>query len=214
MCRKQDIGLEKQKLALKTRLLRLTAPALAAAGLLGMSAPSVAVTASYNNDYRACAGRLVSVGVTAEAAAEGCATALRPRDLSACVLDISKNTQITAADALLGCRRARQPRDLGTCVVAVSKNTEGSVNPDVLNYCVRSLLPVRFAQCVVGLRSEIKELPPIQALDTCIDGSDRISGFTPPSRLPNQQGTQFSPTFETQPLPANPPQPQQTNPSQ
>lgn len=206
MCRKQDIGLEKQKLALKTRLLGLIAPALAAAGLLGMSAPSVAVTASYNNDFRACAGRLVSVGVTPEAAAEGCATALRPRDLSACVVDISKNTQITADDALLGCRRSRQPRDLGSCVVAVSKNTEGTVNPDVLNYCGRSLLPVRFAQCVVGLRSEIKQLPPIQALDTCIDGSDRISGFVPPSRLLNQQGTQFNPTFETQPLPTNPSQ--------
>lgn len=213
MCRKQVFGLEEQKLALKTRLMRLTAPILAAAGLVGMSAPSAAVTASYNNDYRACAGRLVSVGVTAQAAAEGCATALRPRDLSACVLDISKNTQITAADALVGCRRARQPKELGTCVVAVSKNTEGAVNPDVLNYCGRSLLPVRFAQCVVGLRSEI-ELPPIQALDTCIDGSDRISGFVPPSNLLNQPGTQFSPTFETQPLPTNPSQPQQTNPNQ
>ncbi|BAT56029.1 hypothetical protein NOS3756_50280 [Nostoc sp. NIES-3756] len=205
MCRKKVFGLEKQKLALKTRLMRLTAPALATAGLLGISVPSVAVTASYNNDYRACAGRLVSVGVAAQAAAEGCATALRPRDLSACVLEISRNTQITAADALSGCRRARQPRDLATCAVAVSKNTEGSINPDVLNYCGRSLLPVQFAQCVVGLRSEIKELPPIQALDTCIDGSDRISGYTPPSSVPSQQGgTQFSPTYETQPLPASP----------
>ncbi|MEJ1934045.1 hypothetical protein WDZ92_27930 [Nostoc sp. NIES-2111] len=205
MCRKKVFGLEKQKLALKTRLMRLTAPALATAGLLGISVPSVAVTASYNNDYRACAGRLVSVGVAAQAAAEGCATALRPRDLSACVLEISRNTQITATDALSGCRRARQPRDLATCAVAVSKNTEGSINPDVLNYCGRSLLPVQFAQCVVGLRSEIKELPPIQALDTCIDGSDRISGYTPPSSVPSQQGgTQFSPTYETQPLPASP----------
>ncbi|WP_224093184.1 hypothetical protein [Nostoc sp. MS1] len=205
MCRKKVFGLEKQKLALKTRIMRLTAPALATAGILGMSVPGVAVTASYNNDYRACAGRLVSLGVTAQAAAEGCATALRPRDLSACVLDISRNTQITATDALSGCRRARQPRDLATCAVAVSKNTEGSINPDVINYCGRSLLPVRFAQCVVGLRSEIKELPPIQALDTCIDGSDRISGYTPPSSLPSQQGgTQFSPTFETQPMPASP----------
>ncbi|BAB74435.1 all2736 [Nostoc sp. PCC 7120 = FACHB-418] len=182
----------------------LTTPVLAIAGLLGISIPSVAVTASYSNDYRACAGRLISVGVTAQAAAEGCATALRPTDLSACVVDISKNTQIPAVDALSGCRRARQPKDVATCVVALSKNTEGAVNPDVLNYCGRSLLPMRFAQCVVGLRSEIS-LAPNVALDTCIDGSDRISGFTPPSTLPNQQpGTQFNPTFETQPVPANP----------
>ncbi|ABA23901.1 conserved hypothetical protein [Trichormus variabilis ATCC 29413] len=204
MCRKQVFGSEEHKLALKTRLMGLTTPVLAIAGLLGMSIPSVAVTASYSNDYRACTGRLISVGVTAQAAAEGCATALRPTDLSACVVDISKKTQIPAVDALSGCRRARQPKDVATCVVAVSKNTEGAVNPDVLNYCGRSLLPVRFAQCVVGLRSEIA-LAPNVALDTCIDGSDRISGFTPPSTLPNQQpGTQFNPTFETQPVPANP----------
>jgi hypothetical protein len=205
MCRKQVFGLEKQKLALKTRLMQLTAPALAVAGIIGMSAPSVAVTASYNNDYRVCAARLLSVGVSAQAAAEGCATALRPRDLSSCVLEVSRNTQITANDALSGCRRARQPRELASCVVAVSKNTEGAVNPDVLNYCGRSLFPVEFARCVVGLRSEV-ELAPIQALDTCIDGSDRISGYTPPSSLPNPQGgTQFNP-IETQPLPVNPSQ--------
>ncbi|MBD2343855.1 hypothetical protein [Anabaena subtropica] len=203
MCRKQVFGSEEQKLALKTQLMRLTAPVLTVAGLLGMSVPSMAVTASYSNDYRACAGRLISVGVTAQAASQACATALRPKDLSACVLDISRQTQIPGVDALSGCRRARQPQELATCVVAVSKNTEGAVNPEVLNYCGRSLLPVRFAQCVVGLRSEI-DLVPIQALDTCIDGSDRISGFTPPSNLPNQPGTQFNPTFETQPVPANP----------
>lgn len=204
MCRKQVFGLKKQKLALKTHLIRLTAPVLAVAGLLGMSFPSVALTVSYSNKYRACAGRLISVGVTAQAASQACATALRPADLSTCVLDMSKKAQIPAVDALSGCRRARQPKELATCVVAISRNTQGAVNPDVLNYCGRSLLPVQFAQCVVGLRSEI-DLAPIVALNTCIDGGDRLSAFTPSSNLPNQQpDTQFNPTFETQPVPASP----------
>ena len=45
-------------------------------------------------------------------------------------------------------------------------------NPDKLNYCRLSLLPVRFAECVVGLRREI-DVTPTQAMNTCIDGSDR-----------------------------------------
>jgi hypothetical protein len=203
MYRKQVFHWENQQLTPKTRLIRLAAPVLAVAGLLGMSVPSAAVTTTYDNDYRACAGRLLSVGLTPDAASQACATALRPRDLSLCVADINKRTQINALDALAVCRQARRPKELATCVVAISKDTQGADNIAVLNYCGRSLLPVRFAQCVVGLRKEI-DLAPTQLLDTCIDGGDRISGLTPASTLPTQPSSEFSPTFETQPVPANP----------
>ncbi|MBD6619652.1 hypothetical protein FNW02_28480 [Komarekiella sp. 'clone 1'] len=188
----------------------LTAPVLAVAGWLTMILPSMAVTASYSNDYRVCAARLLSVGVTAQAASQGCATALRPRDLASCVVKIERQTQIAAADALSSCGQARRPNDLASCVVGISQNTQEAINPAVLTYCGRSLLPVTYAQCVVGLRSEIEELTPAQALDTCIDASDSVSGIsssTPPSRLPGG----LNPTFDTTPVPTQPSVPVQPN---
>ncbi|HIK05991.1 MAG TPA: hypothetical protein IGS40_14960 [Trichormus sp. M33_DOE_039] len=185
---------------LKTRMIRLIAPVLAIGGSLVMSIPTMAST---YNDYRACAGRLLGVGVSEQAASQACAGALRPTDLSACVVFIDQRTEINANDALTTCTRARRPKELATCVVSISKNTQEAINPDVLDYCGRSLLPVRFAECVVGLRSETK-LEPNQVLNTCIDGSDRISSFTPTSTSPVQPPTQFNPTFETQPAPQSP----------
>ncbi|WP_071191971.1 hypothetical protein [Trichormus sp. NMC-1] len=164
----------------------LTAPVLAVAGLLTTILPSIAVTDSYKNDYRVCAAKLLSVGVTPQAASQGCAETLRPKELSTCVAQIKKQTQINPADALNSCNQARRPEDLAACVVGISKSTQEAVNPAALAYCGRSLLPVTFAQCVVGLRKEI-DITPIQALDTCIDATDRAisigAGSTTPPRF-------------------------------
>jgi hypothetical protein len=187
----------------KTKAIRLTVPVLAIAGWLATIVPTTAVTASYANDYRVCAARLKSVGITPQVLSQPCATALHPRELSSCVVTIDKQTQIGAVDALSACGKARRPQELATCVVGISNNTQEAVNPAVLNYCGRSLLPVRFAQCVVGLRSEI-DVAPAQILDTCIDGSDSVSGFPPSSAPPTKLPTEFKPTFETNPTPANP----------
>jgi hypothetical protein len=181
----------------------LIVPVLAIAGWLTTILPNPAIAASYNNDYSACAGRLLSVGVTAEAASEGCAAALRPRDLAACVVKIDKQTQIAAIDALSSCGKARRPEELATCVVGVSLSTKEEANPAVLNYCGRSLLPVRFGQCVVGLRSKI-DFPATQALDTCISADDSVVGAsslsTPPTLIPAGS----SPSIETTPFPTQP----------
>jgi hypothetical protein len=190
---------------LKNKTIRLFAPALAMAGWMAMPLPGMAVTASYANDYRVCAGRLLSVGVTADAASLGCANALRPRELSLCVARIQRQTQIAATDALASCNQARRPEDLAACVVGISANAKEAVNPAALNYCSRSLLPVRFAQCVVGLRAEIDSAP-IQAMDNCIDASDRaVSGYLP-SFIPATRSQQnIQPVFESNPIPSNPP---------
>lgn len=189
-------------MAFKTRVIRLIAPILAVGGCVAMSLPSLANN-NYN-DYRACAGRLLSVGVSEQDASQGCAAAVRPTDLSACVVFINKRTKISPNDALASCSKARRPKELATCVVSISRNTEEAINPDVLNYCGRSLLPVRFAQCVVGLRSELK-IAAQPALTTCIDGSDRISSFTAPTSSSTvTPSTKFDSTFESQPIPASP----------
>ncbi|BAY18631.1 hypothetical protein NIES21_44790 [Anabaenopsis circularis NIES-21] len=170
---------------LKTQTIRWATPVLAIAGLWTSSLPSTALTlfSDDHDSYRVCAAQLLKAGVAQPAAAQGCATAIRPRDLSACVATIKQRTKIDPTDALAYCTRARRPKELASCVVDVSLNTKEEINPAVLNYCGRSLQPVTFADCVVGLRKEIS-LTPVQALDTCIDASETANGLTVSPTLP------------------------------
>jgi hypothetical protein len=164
--------------------------------------------ASYlGNDYRGCAISLLRLGINGETAAQACAEVLRPRDFATCVTKIQKQTQVAATDILPSCRLARRPDDLATCVVGISASKKDAFDPSIFNYCNRSLLPVRFAQCVVGLRSEI-DFSAVQAMDNCIDASDKLGGllpsFTPTRRTsvetPTQPSNQFNRTFETTPI--------------
>ncbi len=178
---------------------RVSAPVFAIAGVLGTTLPSNALSTSFRrNDYRVCAARLLSVGVPAEAASVACAAALRPREVSSCVGKIQRKTQIPATDSLSFCGEARRPNDLATCVVGIGTRSQEIANPAILSYCSRTLLPVKFAQCVVGLRAEI-DFSPTQAMENCIDASDRISNIVPLSTVPPSR--EFSPTFETTPVP-------------
>jgi hypothetical protein len=189
---------------LNTKVMRLTAPFLAMAGWLAMSLPSTGVSTSYLNDYRVCAARLLKAGITAEAVSQSCATVLRPSEVSGCVVEIKAKTEISATDALSPCKQSRRPEELAKCVVGISVYAKEAVNQEILNYCARSLLPVRFAQCVVGLRAEIN-VAPKQAMDNCIDGSDRAIGIST-TALPQMQmrSIQFQPPFESAPTQANP----------
>jgi hypothetical protein len=174
------------------------APVVVMTTLLTNMLPSHAVIDSYRNDYRTCAAQLKKAGVTPQAASQGCANALRPRELSVCVAKITKQTQIPAADALYSCSQARRPEDVATCVVGISKNTKQENNQATLGYCGRSLLPVTFAECVVGLRKEI-DLEPLQALDTCINTNERSVGIgagsaTTPELTPSVENVPMSST--------------------
>ncbi|MEM7553750.1 MAG: hypothetical protein AAF378_06560 [Cyanobacteria bacterium P01_A01_bin.84] len=165
---------------LDIKIIRFATPVLAMTGILltSLSDVSHAVLRRKVNDFRACAGRLVNVGITAEAASRNCARALRPNDLSLCVTKIKKQTQIESVNALSACSQSRRPEDLATCAIGISKTTPADTNVAILEYCGRSLLPVRFAKCVVGLKVEI-DLSPNQAMETCIDASDRVTGVLP-----------------------------------
>lgn len=198
-----------------TGLMRLIATQLAIFGWLGTSLPSMAITipTSYRNQYRACAGRLLSSGIAAEAAADVCAGALYPNDLARCVERIQRQTEIAAEDALTTCGAVRRPTEVASCVVGINRNEEQPVVA-ALNYCGRSLLPVRFAECVVGLRREI-EFESTQAMETCIDASDRPGEFSTnfipqtqigpvqPGSIPTGTPTQ-TPTDGTAPVPVTP----------
>jgi hypothetical protein len=74
-------------------LLRFAATGLVFAGL-AMPSTAATIPSSYRNQYRGCAGRLLSVGISPEAAASACAETLRPKDLSRCVVEIEQETAI------------------------------------------------------------------------------------------------------------------------
>jgi hypothetical protein len=198
----------KTKNSPKVDICRATTPILTVLGWLAVALPTLAYSDYYGGspyDYRICTAELLRAGIAVQPASQACAEALYPKDLSACVSKIGQQTKIAPADALPRCSKARRPEDLRRCVVALSQNTQQTVDPTVLDYCSRSLLPVRFAQCVVGLRTAAN-LAPSQALDNCIDASDfSVTGFSPlPSFIPANTTTPFQPTFETTPTPANP----------
>lgn len=158
----------------KLPLRSLLTSSLVITGLATML-PATAVTTiptSYRNDYRFCTARLLALNISTAAVSSACSTALNPRRLSTCVYDIERRTSISAIDALPSCRQVRQPNELASCVVGISVNSQEETIPEVLDYCRRSLLPVKFAECVVGLRQEI-DVPPTQAMDNCINASDR-----------------------------------------
>ncbi len=178
-------------------------PVLAAFGLLGMSLPSTAITATYNNDYRVCAGKLKSVGVAVETAANSCADALRPADLAGCVVKIKKQTQLATDEILSSCTQARRPIDLSSCVAGISYYTKETANPAVLSYCRRSLLPVQFAQCVVGIRREL-DFAANQALDACSNAGERAANYLPSFVPVGASSGQVSPYIPTTPSPGNP----------
>lgn len=200
----------------KKQAMRLTVPVLAIVGWLAMTSQGMALSIGSNStltnarDFRLCAARLLSVGIAAETVSQACAEALSPRDLGNCVYKIQQGTQIEAATALPSCRQARRPEDLANCVVGIGQYSREAVDPTVLSYCGRSLLPVRFAQCVVGLRTEI-DFSAIQAYDSCIDASDRTTGFLPtfipspsqPGEFRQNESTPLPP--EATPTPSQPP---------
>lgn len=154
---------------------------LVVSGLALNPATAASVPSSYLNDYRFCTARLLALSISTGAVSTSCAAALYPKRLGNCVYDIQRQTSILAADALATCRQVRQPDELATCVVGISINSKEKTIPEVLNYCRRSLLPVRFAECVVGLQKEI-DVTSNQAMNTCIDATSRA--LVPPISKP------------------------------
>lgn len=175
---------------MQSRSIRLSIVPLVIGSLVAVSAPAKAGIlddvffrpgvdeADYDNCAKAMAGAKIS---TADAAS-ACANALRPKDLGVCVTRITQNN-VPGVDALSVCRQVRRPVDAATCVVNIRTKAAQTALVDVLDGCRRSLLPDRFGKCVVDLHTELK-LPTKQAIDTCIDATDRAQDL-PPTTLPS-----------------------------
>ncbi len=184
---------------------------LVIAGLLAMAIPSEPAAAF--TDFQICAAQLERyAGASPEAASDACAEALLPKDLSRCVVTISQLTPTLTSDALTACQKVRRPVDLGRCVYDITSTTRDSEALRVLDYCRRSLLPLRFSECVTGLSREA-DFPAANFMDRCIAAEDFPRNLNPtfapppPSNPTLPSSAPFSappPTTPVTPIPATP----------
>ena len=134
-------------------------------------------------EFQQCAFELTSVEVPNEQTKVACAMALEPTDFSGCVVGIDTFTEIPAQNALFSCFRVRRPVELAECVVDINTYVlepqaarVGDVQQvalSVLDHCRRSLLPLRYSACVVGLSVELSlSLEPENAIAACLDAED------------------------------------------
>lgn len=201
---------------MQSRSVRFSIVPLVIGSLMAVSAPAKAALLDdvfFRNtvdeaDYDNCARALADAKIAPAEAASACANALRPKDLGVCVTRINRNN-ISGADALSVCSQVRRPVDAATCVVNIRTKAAQTALVDILDSCRRSLLPDRFGKCVVDLHTELK-LPTKQAIDTCIDATDRAQDL-PPTPLPSGSVT---PPATTIPAPTTPtPSPSTPTPS-
>jgi hypothetical protein len=158
-------------------LFQFCASQLAIASLLAIAIPNRPANAF--NDFLLCTAQLVRLASVSQAAAvEACSDALNPKELSRCVVTIHKITPTLTPDALVACRRVRRPVELSRCVFDIGDNTRGSQPPIVLDYCRRSLLPLRYSECVVGLSRET-DLDVVRMMESCIKAEDFPRDLTP-----------------------------------
>ncbi|MBW4657632.1 MAG: hypothetical protein KME15_03085 [Drouetiella hepatica Uher 2000/2452] len=194
----------------KAHWIRLSVAQLASAGLVATALPASAffystpasdtTYRSTSADYRTCVAQITGAGIVAADAATACAAALYPRDLSKCVTNIDAGTALTSADAIANCTRVRRPVELATCVVdigAIDNPTETAPLLNIVDHCRRSLLPLRFSACVVGLRSQV-DFATSAALSNCIAATNRPRNVLP-NFMPSGMTSTEPPTAQPAP---------------
>lgn len=177
------------------------------------------------DDYQVCATRLLRAGISPNDLANACSGALHPDELSRCVLRIKLRTPINPQDALSACSQVRRPEDVSNCVLEINSHTKNPPIADVLDYCRRSLLPISFSDCVVGLNRAI-DISTARALDSCFDTTAELPrspyrtflplvlppvpttnppAILPPLSSPNQTLPLNTPATPVSPAPLSPP---------
>jgi len=150
----------------------LSSRPLAALFVFTTSALSLPAVAFTPNEFQVCAAILQDAKIDSDKIPTACAQALHPKELSKCVLQIKDGTKIEGDTAVINCFRVRRPLELSQCVTQIVQYTRDPVQLDVLDYCRRSLLPIRYSECVVGLSVQVKGLTPSRAMETCISALD------------------------------------------
>jgi hypothetical protein len=148
---------------------------------VGLAAPAVLIAAprAIANEFATCTSTLLEVGLEATDAAAACGKALHPVDLSRCALTITGVASVDATQALVACQNDRRPQELATCVDTIHQGLEVANSTAVLNNCRRSVLPLRFADCVVGVATAA-DLTATASMAQC-----NAAGFRPQDVAPS-----------------------------
>jgi len=161
---------------------RLGAIATLQTSVFFMLAPSRPLQAASGDQFQVCAEELQEAGLSPEKASTACADAIRPKDLSLCVLSMNQEADVPADTALFNCYRDRRPLDLASCVVNINDYLKADDITTIVENCRRSLLPLRYSECVVGLtNTPNQEISPVKAAQDCLDAQ------TFPSNLNSSQ---------------------------
>lgn len=130
------------------------------------------------NDFESCASRLIGAGIAGPEAAGACGQALYPVDLASCTVDVIGVAEVDAEQALVACQSDRRPQELATCVSDIHQGLEVANSTAVLNNCRRSVLPVRFSDCVVGVATAAS-LAVADSMGQCIAAGYRPEDVAP-----------------------------------
>lgn len=149
---------------------RLGAIAAFQAGLFFMVSPTRPLQAARGDEFKICAEELQEAGLLPDEASAACADALRPKDLSLCVLSMNEEVGIPAEEGLYNCYRDRRPLELASCVVDINQVLEADDPGIIVENCRFSLLPLRYSECVIGLtNAEGETIDPAMAMEECIN---------------------------------------------
>ncbi|MFH7242290.1 MAG: hypothetical protein ACHWZW_05500 [Spirulina sp.] len=155
----------------------LTLPfTLFSAVLAPLTLASSGLAIDYN--YGQCVADLLEVGLSAQAVGSACASALRPEQVGSCVFDVTAVTELSAEAALAACSRDRRPLEVASCVVDIHDFLDVSNSAAVLNHCHRSILPVRYADCVIDT-ALVAELATTESMALCIAAGYRPVDVAP-----------------------------------
>lgn len=196
----------------KSRLMTGLAFSIAAALGLVASAfpgqPAIAATDS-EGDFRRCAANLANLQLPSEEVVAACSRNLAPENLWKCVTQVARDGY-TPVEALNACRVVRQPREMASCVGKIRRSLTDATAGDVLESCRRSLLPVRYSDCVVGVSRGESKTAPTLALASCNDEGE-FPREIDPTFIPYADNRPVLPIPETQPI--TPPQVTQPAPA-
>lgn len=159
---------------------RLGAIAALQTSVFLLFSPSRPLQAATGDQFKICAEELREAGLSPEKASTACADAIRPKDLSLCVLSMNQEVGIAAETALSNCYRDRRPLDLASCVVNINQYLKADDMEMIVENCRRSLLPLRYSECVVGLtNTSEQEISPVKAVEDCLDAQAFPSDLNP-----------------------------------
>ncbi|MGF1567604.1 MAG: hypothetical protein ACFCVD_05980 [Nodosilinea sp.] len=163
-----------------TSPLRSQCPALQFAVIALMVVPTAMLSpsAAAANEFGRCTSSLIDAGVEAEVASTACAQALHPEEVSSCVVNITGTTDIEPGQALSACGNDRRPDELATCVTSIHSALAIDNSADVLGNCRRSVLPVRYSDCVIGV-SAAADLTTVDSMAECIAAGYRPVDVAP-----------------------------------